>query len=129
TAIRRSVTGGKEEARSRRELTALLVALKLERCFKWAAANRLSGSGAVKRLPLQVVEHILRRIILCAPTGVFLVADVNVYVHHCGHHGLASQIHMGCASGYFNCEANRSDKRVLDDKRAVLNRRAPVTGD
>jgi hypothetical protein len=131
TAARRREAGHEDIPRGRRELPCLLILLNPQRLIGGAAADRLRGADAVECLALQMVEHVLRRVIRRAPARVALVADVHVHVDHRGHDGLPRQIHARGAGGNGDRAraADGEDAAVLDDERAALDRRARVAED
>jgi hypothetical protein len=120
-----------EETRCWRKLAGLLIALELQRRLGRTGADRLRDRGAVKRFPLQVIEHVLGGVVLGAPRRVSLVADVDVHVDHGGHDRLAGQLDM-CGAGrrrHGASPADGTDVSVLDDEGAVVDRRARIADD
>jgi hypothetical protein len=69
----------------------LLIALELKGLIGWTCTHRLRHSGSVKRFTLKMIENVLRCVILGAPSGVSLVADMHVDIDHRRHDRLAGQ--------------------------------------
>jgi hypothetical protein len=100
--------------------------LKLNRWIGRTAPYRLRRHHAVERFTLQMIEHVLRRVVLGAPGRVALVPDVDVSVDHAGHDGLAGKVDLGRAGRRTHRRrgAHGGDSSVLHDQRTAIDRRA-----
>ena len=74
SSLAMSETSSEEEPRCGREFSSKLVALKFDGEIDRLLAHRHRGAGAVERLPFQMIEHILGRVIFHAPTHEAFVA-------------------------------------------------------
>src|SRR5436190_23640856 len=93
TAVGRSHAWHEEKAGGRRKFTGLLILLKLDCLFRRTTANGFRGADTVKCLTLEVVQNILRCVVLRAPARVSLISNVDMHVDHCGHDRFSGEIH------------------------------------
>src|SRR5205814_1807335 len=130
-AIRGRHSRHEEEAGRRWKLPCRLIALELDRSIRWTAADGLRHAHSIESFPLQVIQHILRRVVLGSPTRIAFIPDMDVHIDQCRYHRLAGEIHMLCAFGWGDASlfAYGGNPSVLYDERPVLNRGAAVSDD
>src|SRR5512132_1327447 len=92
TASGRSETRREKETGGGREFPGTLVLLKLEGEIGRLVAHGHGGAYPVERLALEVVLHILGRVVAGAPAAISLISDVHVNVVHRGHDSLARKV-------------------------------------
>ena len=118
-------------AGSGKELASGLVALELERHPGGAAADGGRGRDAVEGLPPEVIEQVVRGVVVRAPRGVGLVPHVCVHVDHRGHDRLAGGVHADDAGWqrYGPTCAEGGNPAVLNQEHRVLDGRATAAVD
>ena len=128
---RREPAARRQEPGGIRVLAGENLVAELKRHLAEVRAHRLAGRDAEIREAAHVVEDVVARVVLRAARQVLHVADVRVAVDQRGNDRLAGQIDARGAGGRLNLAAasDPRERRALDEKGRVLDRRAAVAGD
>ena len=131
TASRRRQTCREEKPRGGRKFPGQLVLLELEGEVRRLLSHRHGGTNTIKRLALQVVQNIFRRVVVDAPTHKSLVAHMDVHVVQRRHDGLPGEVDTSGSRRRPDgaCAPNGDNASAADDECPALNWGARVTDD
>ena len=127
TGIRRcQASAGRAE-----ESAGMWLVPQLIRQVAWIRASAHDKSDAVVRVAVQVIHHVLTRVVLGRVSQSFLKPNVTVKIDECGHDGLAGQVHARRTRRDldFSLLADARDRVLFNQECAVLDWRPAVAHD